>query len=218
MVFATEPCPSWAKTHRAFLQNLGKVSCGSLSRVARSWPRYVWRSLHVSEADGRRLLAPILRMVSCCRCLWWLQRSCVVYRHSSADCTLGAAMTVTPHSQTSGRGHVCFLLLCQTFCLFFCCATPFVFVFIVGTLVGHMDPDVSSRHNGQDNNSIRLTWNLDVRWLRRSAAEDLGESCPFCLRDVKGSDVHWVSVPSTDPVPFSLTPSAQSSWNSPRWK
>ena len=55
--------------------------------VARSWPRYVWRSLHESEADGRRLLAPTLRMVSCCRCLWWLQRSCVVYRHPSVDCT-----------------------------------------------------------------------------------------------------------------------------------
>ena len=48
-------------------------------------------------------------MVSSCRCLWWLQRSCVVYRHPSVNCTwarlsllchinkhLGAVTTVTP--------------------------------------------------------------------------------------------------------------------------
>ena len=101
-------------------------SCGSLSRAVKSWPRYVWRSLHASEAghgeishNGRRLLAPILRIVSCCGCLWLVtallyhlpspQRGLTFgrgydrhpsvnepYGHPSVDEPLGAVTAVTP--------------------------------------------------------------------------------------------------------------------------
>ena len=46
---------------------------------------------------------------------------------------------------------------------------------VLSILVGHMVLDVPSRHSGQDGNSTRLAWNVDVRWLHCSAAEDVDD-------------------------------------------